>query len=242
MGFIGVLCLLLIVLIAVISSKEIKRKVGHFAEVIVFRVVPYFLKLMLGILAIVGICMLTNWVWVKLHQMFPKMWSLGEIIGIVVFFIAIVIIKIGIDTFDKKLKSRYSEHKVQKIYDTIGIVIKNFVWDGLILGGLFLVGASIANFFYSSNNLVLGDKIIYAVVLVLFTFYLITKYFVIRKMRKHISKKTGFWVCIFLGLFFSVGGLVASKLSLLDFCLNPAGVLGIILLVWAIIIKKRERK
>lgn len=55
-------------------------------------------------------------------------------------------------------------------------------------------------------------------------------------------KKTGFWVCIFLGLFFSVGGLVASKLSLLDFCLNPAGVLGIILLVWAIIIKKRERK
>ena len=55
-------------------------------------------------------------------------------------------------------------------------------------------------------------------------------------------KKAGFWILVILGLFFVIGGLVASKLSLLDFCLNPAGALGVILIAWAFIIKKRKRK
>jgi hypothetical protein len=44
-------------------------------------------------------------------------------------------------------------------------------------------------------------------------------------------KKTGFWVLVGLGLFLAIGGLAASKFSLIDFVLNPAGVLGIILLI-----------
>lgn len=55
-------------------------------------------------------------------------------------------------------------------------------------------------------------------------------------------KKIGFWILIILGLFLAIGGLVASKFSPLDFILNPAGVLGVILLIWAFIIKKREKK
>lgn len=50
-----------------------------------------------------------------------------------------------------------------------------------------------------------------------------------------------FWVLIALGLFLAMGGLVASKGSILDFCFNPAGVLGVVLLIWAIIIKRRQK-
>lgn len=55
-------------------------------------------------------------------------------------------------------------------------------------------------------------------------------------------KKAGVIILVILGLFFTIGGLVASKFSLLDFCLNPAGVLGVILLVWAFIIKKMRKQ
>lgn len=55
-------------------------------------------------------------------------------------------------------------------------------------------------------------------------------------------KKIGLCLLIVLGLFFALGGLIAMKFSLIDFLLNPAGVLGVILLIWAGIIWKRDKK
>lgn len=55
-------------------------------------------------------------------------------------------------------------------------------------------------------------------------------------------KKIGLGLLIVLGLFLALGGLIAMKFSLIDFILNPAGVLGVILLIWAGIIWKREKK
>ncbi|MFH1309074.1 MAG: hypothetical protein ABIH85_00150 [Candidatus Omnitrophota bacterium] len=75
-------------------------------------------------------------------------------------------------------------------------------------------------------------------------------------------KKTFFWIILILGIFFTVGTAISilsytvtilDKITfgnfpylllgiLLDYWVNPAGMLGVILLIWAFIINRKMKK
>lgn len=55
-------------------------------------------------------------------------------------------------------------------------------------------------------------------------------------------KKLGLFLLIALGLFFTIGGLFFMQFNLIAFFLFPFGAFGVVLLVWANVIWKKQNK
>lgn len=76
----------------------------------------------------------------------------------------------------------------------------------------------------------------FLILLSLFLFFFYQKKILLNSSFNNFWKKSGKFLLVVFGLFLVIGGLVTSQFNLLDFCFNPAGLLGIVLLIWAYII------
>lgn len=138
----GLLCFLLLVLIAVISSKRIQRSVGKIFEWVVYIGLKSVLFFLFGIIVIIGLWLLITWGWDKLHEIYPNMWSLKEIIQTGLLFAGLIAVCAFIKFVDDKLKNKYGEDKVKKIYNGIGTVFGHIIIDSLAFTLVFIILAS----------------------------------------------------------------------------------------------------
>ena len=127
MGFVVVLCFLLIVLIAVISSEKIKKIVGNFFD----GVIPVLFFWLGAVIVCFALYLFGCWGW--------NTWSgLDEIrrepVICILWITAFVILSWFVSKkINTKLKSRYGDEKVYKVYAVIRIVGENILQDIIAL-------------------------------------------------------------------------------------------------------------
>lgn len=104
---INILSCLIFILIAVIASKKIRHIVGKIINfllpVIGFLIMWGFTLLIMGLFIVLSI-FLINLAWKKLHQIFPRLWTIGEILSVVGVFILIGLVMKLCDYLEKKYK------------------------------------------------------------------------------------------------------------------------------------------
>jgi hypothetical protein len=159
---INFLCFLIIILIAVVVSPKAKVVIRRFVDFSISAITP--LLFWVGIALFVGmICLLIVWAWNKLHELFPKMWSLKEALESffeIVLFIVLIIAGIFIANFMKKVKDQYFHFL--KLENKNSLIIYSifclFIW--LSLGFILGVVSSVSLIVYYLLFLIFASFII----------------------------------------------------------------------------------
>ena len=166
----GLLCVLLIILIVVISSERIRKALGSFLDKLTFRFIPTLLVWIVGITCAVIIGYLVCWGWNKLHEIYPKMWTLKEtlvLIGIFVFFGLIA----------------YCKNKLQELSSKHPKLSKIFKREGIILIGVIILGITISiAHIWNSTDYSLNFKVHMGILLVAYLIYAFIRIVAIKKI------------------------------------------------------------
>ncbi len=180
---INFLSFLIIVLIIVIVSPKAKETVRRFVDFIP-RLLKYSLILGVVALLIYLLVFLIVWAWNTLHEIFPRLWSIGEIIGIISVLMGMALIAIIVNYIDGKLKNKYGEKKMKAIYKRIGNIFKSIGYDlcTLMLLTLLVVSATLLFFYHNDKILTIG-------LLGSFSLYLAIKYIILPTGKLLLKRK-----------------------------------------------------
>ncbi len=164
------LYILLIILICVIASRKFRNIIRQFVDWLL-AVAPALFKfaivcIIFGIL-IFGV--MAGWQLLK-----PKLWPWRDIASLAVTLIVFAAIAAVIMLINKFCQKKFGEKNVERVYDLIGIVVKELV----ILLGYFLLVVC----FYPLLSKVLSDSVIVYIFLTLFVVYLLLRYLAMPKL------------------------------------------------------------